>query len=121
MTGTFLNRVADHLLIVEPGRFRIIEGNYDTYLHLVRQGLAGGGNNSKDKKDAKTELKSDAQRNKSATKAGKPKRRFPYRKLEDLEAEIFERESRIEELHTRLDLRRRCCATGPRSRPPRLN
>ena len=38
----FLNRVVDHLLVVEPGRFRVIEGNYDTYLHLVAQGLAGG-------------------------------------------------------------------------------
>jgi hypothetical protein len=34
--------VADHLLVVEPGRFRVIDGNYDTYLHLVRQGLMEG-------------------------------------------------------------------------------
>lgn len=95
----FLNRVADHLLIVEPGRFRIIEGNYDTYLHLVRQGLAGGTpDSSKAKKDAKQVERVDPQRNKLA----KPKRRFPYRKLEDLESEIFERESRIEELHSHL-------------------
>ena len=36
----FLNQVATKLLIVEPGRFRVIDGNYDTYLHFVKQGLA---------------------------------------------------------------------------------
>src|SRR5205814_7997822 len=36
----FLNQVANHLLVVEPGRFRVIDGSYDTYLHLVKQGLA---------------------------------------------------------------------------------
>ena len=36
----FLNRVADHVLVVEPGRFRVIDGNYDTYLHLARSGAA---------------------------------------------------------------------------------
>ena len=32
----FLNRVVDHLLVVEANRFRIIEGNYDTYLNLIQ-------------------------------------------------------------------------------------
>ena len=36
----FLNQVATKLLIVEPGRFRVIDGNYDTYQHFVKQGLA---------------------------------------------------------------------------------
>ena len=31
----FVNRVADHLLVVEPGRVRVIEGNYETY-HLLQ-------------------------------------------------------------------------------------
>ena len=34
------DKVATKLLVVEPGRFRVIDGNYDTYLHLVKQGLA---------------------------------------------------------------------------------
>ena len=36
----FLNQVATRLLVVEPGRFRTIDGNYETYLHLIKQGLA---------------------------------------------------------------------------------
>jgi ATP-binding cassette subfamily F protein 3 len=99
----FLNQVADHLLVVEPNRFRVVEGNYDTYLHLVRVGLAGGEasiSTAAGKADGKP--KTD-----SADKKGKPreprrKRKFPYRKLEDLEAEIFDRETRIEELHAAL-------------------
>ena len=33
----FLNRVVDHLLVVEPERFRTIDGNYDTYVNLFQQ------------------------------------------------------------------------------------
>src|SRR4029077_2024240 len=36
----FLNQVATKLLIVEPGRFRVIDGNYDTYQHFLKQGTA---------------------------------------------------------------------------------
>jgi ATP-binding cassette subfamily F protein 3 len=92
----FLNRVADHLLVVDPGRFRVIEGNYDLYQHLVRQGLAGV--------PTAAEINSQRPPAKKAPppKAAKPKRRFPYRKVADLEAEIFEREARIEELHAAL-------------------
>ena len=31
----FVNRVADHLLMIEPERIRVIEGNYDTYQQLL--------------------------------------------------------------------------------------
>lgn len=37
----FLNQVADHLIVFEQNRVRVIEGNYTTYLHLVESGLAG--------------------------------------------------------------------------------
>jgi ATP-binding cassette subfamily F protein 3 len=97
----FVNRVADRLLVVEPGRFRVIDGNYDTYLHLVEAGLAGAATSpgkSATTKAAGGGDKSTATRTDAAGKAGKSKRRFPYRKVAEIEAEIFERESRIEEL-----------------------
>ncbi len=100
----FLNRVADHLLVVEPGRFRVIEGNYDTYLHLVAQRLAGGadseatapatGNSAPTSESTRKRSRSD--------KPVRPKRRFPYRKVPDLEAEIFQRETRLAELNAEL-------------------
>ncbi|HVU89649.1 MAG TPA: ABC-F family ATP-binding cassette domain-containing protein [Pirellulales bacterium] len=95
----FLNRVVDHVLVVEPGRFREVAGNYDAYQHLVSQGLAGGGAGTK--ADDERE-KPAAKRTGRNDKATKPKRKFPYRKVADLEKEIFERESRVEALHAEL-------------------
>ncbi|MEX2560346.1 MAG: ABC-F family ATP-binding cassette domain-containing protein [Pirellulales bacterium] len=93
----FVNRVADHLLVVEPDRFRVIEGNYDTYLHLVRRGLAG-----KPAQPAPAGAAKPAARKARAEKPARPPRRFPYRKLLEIEAEICQRESRLEALHARL-------------------
>ena len=33
----FVNQVADHVLVLEPDRVRIVEGNYDTHLRQVQQ------------------------------------------------------------------------------------
>jgi len=101
----FLNQVATKLLIVEPGRFRVIDGNYDTYQHFVKQGLAREARAAvatRNNAVAGTKPGSGAPREESAT--GKPakdrrKRKYPYRKTPEIEAEIAERESRIEELH----------------------
>src|SRR5262249_7573436 len=94
----FLNQVATKLLIVEPGRFRVIDGNYDTYKHFVKEALA---------REARASVEGSAGGSKPApgearsTKTSKErrKRRFPYRKATEIEHEIAERESRIEELH----------------------
>jgi len=96
----FLNRVADHLLVVEPGRFRVIGGNYETYLHLVKQGLAAGDRwQSQQHPPGADDNKKPSPRKSESTRR---KRKFPYRKVEDIEAEIAEREMRIEELHAAL-------------------
>jgi ATP-binding cassette subfamily F protein 3 len=93
----FVNRVADHLLVVEPGRFRVVEGNYDTYLHLVRQGLAGDWPAATEPTAKKPDPRSNRKEQPS-----RRKRRFPYRKVAEIESDICEREKRIEELHARL-------------------
>ena len=94
----FVNQVADKLLVVEPGRFRVIEGNYDTYQHFVKQGLA------KEARAGTAVAASKAKADADQEKRGKPtkerrKRKFPYRKTADIEAEIAQREARIEEIH----------------------
>jgi ATP-binding cassette, subfamily F, member 3 len=97
----FLNQVATKLLIVEPGRFRVIDGNYDTYQHFVKQGLA---------REARADVAADRSLNRTQpgpgpstplTKSTKDrrKRKYPYRKAAEIEQEIAERETRIEELH----------------------
>ena len=93
----FLNQVADHLLVCEGGRFRVIEGNYDAYLHLVRQGLAG---ESQPPDTAQPAPPRDAGNHKPPKEPPpRRKRRFPYRKIIDLETEIADRERRVSELH----------------------
>lgn len=111
----FLNQVADHLLVVEPGRFRVITGNYDTYTHLVQQGLAADHRGSRIAAgpSKSTPAKSNAVAKGGGSAAGKSdgagsekparrKRKFPYRKATDIEAEIQQREQRVEELHVAL-------------------
>jgi len=104
----FLNQVATKLLIVEPRsdgsgemRFRVIDGNYDTYQHFVKQGLA---REARASVVAETAAAKPAPASASGESAGKPpkerrKRKFPYRKVAEIEAEIAEREARIEALH----------------------
>jgi len=103
----FLNQVADHLLVVEPGRFRVIAGNYDTYSHLVKQGLAvdhrGAGMAVSPQKSATAPRGAPSKMEPTgADKGGRRKRKFPYRKAPEIEVEIQEREQRVEELHAAL-------------------
>ena len=101
----FINQVADKLLVVESsGRFRVVPGNYDTFLHLVRQGLVG---------DARQAVQADAPPETDRASDGKArplpparetaktrrKRKFPYRKVAEIEEEIAQREARVAELH----------------------
>ena len=81
----FLNRVADHVLVVEPNRFRVIAGNYETYQHLVKRGLAGAEPtvDTRDERAAKRGQAAKPARSDESPSA-KPKRRFPYRKVADL-------------------------------------
>jgi ATP-binding cassette subfamily F protein 3 len=101
----FLNRVSDHLLVVEPGRFRVIEGNYDTYVHFVKQGLAvaQGAANAPAATNGRPATRAPAVAGTATVDSGtKRKRRFPYRKVADLEQEIHERETAIETLNAAL-------------------
>lgn len=93
----FLNQVATKLLIVQPDRFRVIEGNYDTYLHLVKQGFAldaRAGVAAEKKKEAESAAATQSR----AEKEGRRKRKFPYRKPGDIEADIHRLEARQQEL-----------------------
>ena len=140
----FVNRVADHLIVFEPGGVRVVEGNYEAYQLLLqgkaalaaqkpqaalrgRSGAASGKasappGKAHSKQQAKSHSKQPpkhASGKNAAAEAGKgepgsknsgekgtaqreKQRRFPYRKLSEIEAEIFQRESRIEQLNEEL-------------------
>ena len=134
----FVNRVADHLIIFEPGGVRVIEGNYEAYQLFLQskaaaprakpQPAACGEGKSRARR-RRTQAKQHAQgacqagagagirqgnapatsedrRRQNGGETGtaqrNKKRRFPYRKLSDIEGEIFQRESRIEQLNEEL-------------------
>lgn len=97
----FVNRLADHLLVVEPGGFRVVAGDYDLYRRLVDQGMAAGDRAAvAAKAEDRDEVAAEARRGK--TDKPRRKRRFPYRKPAEIEAEIFSLESEKESLQTAL-------------------
>jgi ATP-binding cassette subfamily F protein 3 len=95
----FLNRVADMLIVFEGPRPEVVYGNYDTY-ELLRSARAAA---AVDKSPA---VSRDAERS-----AGAPprlrdkerrKRKYPYRKTADLEADIAATEATIAGLEAAL-------------------
>jgi ATP-binding cassette subfamily F protein 3 len=101
----FLNKVCDHVLVVEPGRFRTLEGNYETYIDTVRRRQA------EDAAEAAAKPKQSGQAAAAAAasktddgKKERRKRKFPYRKTAEIEADILDRETKIEEWQARMIL-----------------
>jgi ATP-binding cassette subfamily F protein 3 len=91
----FLNQVCDLLIVFEAGRVQVVYGNYDTYERLRAQQQSA--------QSARTEQRAvDSRALPEKEKTGKRKRRFPYRKLEDLEAEIAQNEATVRELERAL-------------------
>ena len=95
----FLNRVVDHLLVFEPGKVRVVPGNYDTYRLLAR---------ARSKPDTQATAEKDpagaSSRGGKREVPPKPKRRwkYPFRKVADLEADIQQQEQRQQELQQEL-------------------
>jgi ATP-binding cassette subfamily F protein 3 len=94
----FLNRVVDLLIALEDnGRSRVVHGNYDTY---ERMGALQ--EDAPDIRKADDEKPTTARTRPGTAEKPKRKRRFPYRKVEDLEAEIAMQETRLREVEQRL-------------------
>ena len=90
-----INQVCDHLLVFEPQRVRIIDGNYDTYRLLAGgQSAAAAANTGGSGSAPKPKVEGQ--------EPSRRKRRFPYRKVADLEAEIATREANVTDLQHRL-------------------
>lgn len=90
----FLNEVADMLIVFEAGKVQVVYGNYETYERLRAQQLAAA------RTAAAPKATREAIQPKAAT--AKPKRRFPYRKVVDIEADIAAGEESLKKLETDL-------------------
>ena len=105
----FLNRVCDHVLVVEPDRFRVITGNYEDYQLFIQTRLAEQQAEAAAKLKAGGATKSaeaakPAESAVDGAKKERRKRKFPYRKAADIEADILEREGQVEETEARMIL-----------------
>jgi ATP-binding cassette subfamily F protein 3 len=93
----FLNRVVDQLLVLNGGgSTRVIHGNYDTYELMCAERT----DEKETRRQGDKETRSTEESHPAITR--KRKRRFPYRKVEDLEAEIAGAETRLREVEALL-------------------
>lgn len=95
----FVDRVADHLLVVGPERVRAFEGNYQTYQHMLKvavepEPISKTAKPAKGVKPGKT----SAQTADTKSAANPPKRRFPFRKVTELENDIVEKEEQLKQM-----------------------
>ncbi len=95
----FIDRVATRIIAFEPGRWRLYDGNYSQYtdsLHRAAKERAIPA-------QSQTLLESRAKPpGANIPIAVRRKRKFPYRKVEDLEAEVAAAEARLADLQTEL-------------------
>ncbi|GAB4152472.1 MAG: ABC-F family ATP-binding cassette domain-containing protein [Planctomycetaceae bacterium] len=109
----FLDRVASHVIVLEPDRWRYYEGNYSDFVRFEKNRvaeLAGdkpaslsagkSGSGSNESKTSTTDRQSTI--SKAPAKPAKRKRKFPYRKVDDIETEIAEQEELLEHLQSQL-------------------
>ena len=94
----FLNQVADRLIQISGGRARVIEGDYDTFQHLIQK--------EKERAEAAATRSASSSGASAASRspatAEKPKRKFPHRKAVNIEREIGELEKEVVNLEDQL-------------------
>lgn len=101
-----VNAVADHVLVISGGQCSQVAGNYDAYKHWMKAGIAVADQAQVGQaaRVAKTPAKAADVRTAPASppKSERRKRKFPYRKLADLESDIARSEEAIESLQTQM-------------------
>ncbi|HEY1190213.1 MAG TPA: ABC-F family ATP-binding cassette domain-containing protein [Gemmata sp.] len=100
----FLNRVADLMIVFADGTTEVVYGNYDTY-ELLRQAREQAEKANPGRRSGGTDAPAKARPGAPASgdaKPAKPKRKFPYRKVPDIEADIAKTETKVADLEAAL-------------------
>ena len=112
-----VNAVADHVLVLHDGHVSQLVGNYDSYKHWLKRGLAvedrsslsdrtRSSRSSKTKKATSGEAPHSPMPADSQPQSGSPpkkrRRKYKYRKVADLENDIVEVEGQIESLQAKM-------------------
>jgi ATP-binding cassette, subfamily F, member 3 len=97
----FLNAVSDLIIVMEPGKVEVVYGNYELYESLRATREA---EDAAKRKAVTTPAGGDAKptSGSGSTKVPKRKRKYPYRKVEELEKEVMEQEELVAELEGKL-------------------
>ncbi len=98
----FLNQVADHLVVMDGSQSQVIEGNFETYQNLAASGLTRTDPDSLQRATRKPTHNGPSTTSTQRPAATRRKRKFPYRKVAELETDIHECERRAEDLHAQL-------------------
>ena len=88
----FLNSVADRVIYVADGRARVVEGDYEAFQRLMQKEKQEAAERANKPKEASPPPRSTARNSDPARK------KFPYRKVVDLEREIAQVEAEIVEV-----------------------
>ncbi len=97
----FLNRVADLLIVFANGTVEVVYGNYDTY-ELLRQSRESQASTERKAGNSEVPPARKSSSEASETKPAKRKRKFPYRKVPELEADIAVAEKTVATLEAAL-------------------
>src|SRR5262249_42484351 len=89
----FLNRVVDLLIVLDAGTSEVVYGNYDTY-ELLRQAREKATQASGARQPPVSETNS-GRTPAARQEPAKRKRKFPYRKVPDIEADIATTEAKV--------------------------
>ncbi|NMC19832.1 MAG: ABC-F family ATP-binding cassette domain-containing protein [Thermogutta sp.] len=102
----FIDQVADHLLVFEGDRVRVVHGNYSSYAAAAESTPLDAGSQPVSTPHRDSRRLGTGGRDSPSDDQGraKRKRRFPYRKAEDIERDILQYENRIEAIHQELAL-----------------
>ena len=96
----FLNQVVDRLIAMADGRTRLIEGDYDTYQHMIARERELGPDSPPARPAPLTSPRPQQQQTTPGRE--KSKRKFSYRKAAEIEREIGELELAVAELEDKL-------------------
>ncbi|MCA9041715.1 MAG: ABC-F family ATP-binding cassette domain-containing protein, partial [Planctomycetaceae bacterium] len=104
----FIDQVAKSVLVFEPDRCYYYEGNYSAFQKFQESQRLESGSMSKPEKgkpapsEPAPQENPDPPANENSKPKSKRKRQFPYRKVEDIEIEIAEREELKTELEAKM-------------------
>ncbi|MEZ6139781.1 MAG: ABC-F family ATP-binding cassette domain-containing protein [Zavarzinella sp.] len=94
----FLNNVCDLLVVMESNKVEVIYGNYELYETIRARREEEAAAQKKQKQALTASAVPQTTPTSSGSKSGKKKRRFPYRKLADIETDIASQEAKLAEL-----------------------